>query len=66
MRMKIFRNGLQGRVSDGILVRSSMTVRGSADAANACVVREGFQRQLVAASGVRGKTLTARTLQVRP
>lgn len=66
MRVKILCNGLQGRVSDGILVRSSMTVRGRADAANACVVREEFQRQLLAASGARGKTVIARTLQVRP
>lgn len=66
MRIKIFRDGLQGKVSDGVLVRSSMLVPGSAGAAHAYMIQEGFLRQLVAASNVRGKALVARTAGARP
>ena len=49
MRMQIFRDGLQGKVSDGVLVRASMVVRNRGDAADAYGVQARFLRQLVAA-----------------
>ncbi len=57
MRMKIFRDGLQGRISDGILVRSSMLVRDAGDAATAYATQERFLRSLVNATRPRAPTL---------
>ena len=65
MRIKIFRDGLQGKVSDGILVRASTVVREDGDAARAYQVQEAFLRQLVAATDRRGHALVADTAQVR-
>jgi exosortase B len=65
MRMKIFRDGLQGKVTDGMLVRSSMLVHSSAGAANAYAVQERFLKQLVSASNMHGKALIARTTEVK-
>ena len=66
MRIKIFRDGLQGKVSDGILVRASTVVRDDADAPRAYRLQEGFLRQLVAATDRRGHALVADAAQVRP
>ena len=57
MRMKIFRDGLQGRISDGILVRSSMLVRDAGGAATAYAIQERFLRSLVNATRPRARTL---------
>lgn len=65
MRMKIFRDGLQGKVTDGMLVRSSMLVHSSAGAADAYAVQERFLNQLVSASNARGKALIVRTTEVQ-
>lgn len=65
MRMQIFRDGLHGKTSDGVLVRSSMLVRSSANAAQAYAVQDGFLRQLVASSNAHGKALVVKTPEVR-
>ena len=57
MRMQIFRDGLRGKVADGILVRSSMLVHDDAEAPAAYAVQQDFLRQLVAASNPRGHAL---------
>jgi hypothetical protein len=57
MRMKIFRDGLQGRISDGILVRSSMLVHDAGGAATAYAIQERFLRSLVNATRPRARTL---------
>lgn len=49
MRVKIFRDGLQGKISDGLLVRSSIIVSNAGEAKDAYAVQETFLRQLVAA-----------------
>lgn len=59
MRAKIFRDGLAGKVSDGILVRSSILVRDQAEAAGAYKVQEQFLSQLVAMTDPRGLALVA-------
>ena len=61
MRMQIFRDGLRGKVADGILVRASMLVRDDSEAAAAYTVQENFLRQMVAASDPRGHALVARS-----
>jgi len=60
MRTKIFRDGLQGKISDGILVRASMLVPDGAAAPAAYAAQEQFLRQLVAATDARGTPLVAR------
>ncbi len=60
MRMQIFRDGLRGKVADGILVRSSMLVRDDTEAPAAYAVQQDFLRQLVAASDARGHALVVR------
>lgn len=60
MRMKIFRDGLQGKVSDGVLVRSSMLVRDAADAPAAYVTQEHFLRSLVNAIHPRALALVTK------
>jgi exosortase B len=57
MRMKIFRDGLQGRISDGVLVRSSMLVRDAGGAASAYTIQERFLRSLINATRPRARTL---------
>jgi EpsI family protein len=59
MRMKIFRDGLAGKVADGILVRSSMLVRDDSEAPAAYAMQQGFLKQLVAAADPRGQALVA-------
>jgi exosortase B len=59
MRMKIFRDGLKGRVSDGILVRSSMLVRDAGDAPAAYATQERFLRSLVEATRPGTRALVA-------
>jgi len=59
MRMKIFRDGLHGKVSDGILVRASMLVRDDSEATASYAVQQDFLKQLVAAVGPRGHALVA-------
>ena len=61
MRMKIFREGLSGKIADGMLVRSSMLVRDDSEAAAAYALQQDFLRQLVAASDKGGKQLVAGT-----
>lgn len=58
-RMKIFRDGMAGKVVDGILVRSSMQIRDEADAAKSYAVQEGFLKQMVAAVVPDDKQLVA-------
>jgi hypothetical protein len=60
MRMQIFRDGLRGKVADGILVRSSMLVRDDSEAPGAYAVQQDFLKQLVAASDPRGHALVVR------
>ena len=59
MRMKIFRDGMGGKVVDGILVRASTQIRDADQAAKAYAVQEDFLRQLVAAADMREPTLVA-------
>lgn len=59
MRMKIFRDGLAGKVADGILVRASTLVRDQSETAAAYAVQQDFLRQLVAANDARGHALVA-------
>jgi exosortase B len=59
MRMKIFRDGLRGKVSDGILVRSSMLVRDADDAPAAYATQERFLRSLVNATRPGARALVA-------
>jgi exosortase B len=59
MRMKIFRDGLAGKVADGILVRASTLVRDQSETKAAYAVQQDFLRQLVAASDKRGHALVA-------
>jgi len=49
MRMQILRDGLNGQVADGILVRASTVTQGTADAAAAYATQDRFLAQLVAA-----------------
>jgi hypothetical protein len=46
-RLKIFRDGLHGVVTDGILVRASVIVRDAAEAPVAYHQQESFLRALV-------------------
>jgi exosortase B len=64
MRLAIFRDGLRGRISDGVLVRASMLVRSRAGAADAWDVQAGFLRQLVAAGKGRGAALVVKPAAV--
>ncbi len=59
MRMKILRDGLAGKVSDGILVRASMVIRDESEAADAYALEQQFLSQLVAAANPRGHALVA-------
>lgn len=49
-RAHIFKEGLKGRVTDGILVRASQRIRAEADAVNSFPLLDQFLAQLVAAS----------------
>jgi len=49
-RLHIFKEGLAGRIPDGILVRASMPIRSEAEANEAWPIIEGFLRDLVAAT----------------
>ncbi|MET0264245.1 MAG: exosortase B [Duganella sp.] len=66
MRMKIFKDGLHGKIADGILVRSSMLIHTEAEAAASYAVQQDFLRQLVTATGTRGKALVVAAASVRP
>ena len=60
MRMKILRDGLAGKVADGILVRASMTLRDESEAGAAYALEQQFLTQLVAAADAKGHALVAR------
>lgn len=59
MRGQIFRDGLAGKIDDGILVRASSLVRGDADAPQAYQLQARFLAQLVAATAAPGQLLVA-------
>jgi exosortase B len=59
MRMKIFQDGVGGRVDDGILVRASSLVRNETDAAGAYALQQHFLTDLVTAVNQPGQLLTA-------
>ena len=59
MRTKIFRDGLRGQVSDGVLVRASIAVRDPAEAPAAYAAQERFLRDLVGAVRPGARALVA-------
>lgn len=60
MRMQIFRDGLAGRIDDGILVRASSLVGGNRDAPAAYALQQQFLTQLVAATDAGANALVVR------
>ena len=60
MRMRIFRDGLAGRIDDGILVRASSVVGGNREAPAAYALQQQFLRQLVAATDAGAHGLVVR------
>lgn len=63
MRTKIFRDGLAGKVADGILVRASTLVHTDEEALQAYAVQEKFLAQLVSAVKPTAPALVASTLR---
>jgi exosortase B len=59
MRVKIFQDGVGGRVDDGILVRASSLVRSETDASAAYALQQRFLADLVSAVNQPGQLLTA-------
>lgn len=59
-RMHIFKEGLAGRVPDGILVRASQRVNSESDAGKAFPILEGFLADLVVATPVKARALMIR------
>jgi exosortase B len=59
MRVKIFKDGVAGRVDDGILVRASSLVGNEGDAASAYALQQRFLSDLVKAVNQPGQLLTA-------
>jgi len=59
-RMRIFRDGLAGKVDDGMLVRASTVVRDGREAAGAYALQQEFLSQLVAATGASGALVARR------
>jgi exosortase B len=59
MRTKIFRDGLGGKISDGMLVRSSIVVRDASEAPAAYATQQAFLRELVASVKPGARALVA-------
>jgi len=59
MRMKIFRDGLAGKLADGILVRASMVVRNESEAAQAYATQQKFLAEMVRVVDARAPALVA-------
>lgn len=59
-RLHIFKEGLAGRIPDGILVRASMPIRSEAEATEAWPVLDDFLRELVAATPDAARRLLVR------
>lgn len=59
-RMHIFKEGLQGRVPDGILVRASQRIRSTDEAKDSFPILDEFLQELVAASPATTKALLVR------
>jgi hypothetical protein len=55
--MKLLRDGLEGKVPDGILVRASSLMNDPAEADEAYRLQEDFLRDFVAALTPQGKAL---------
>lgn len=59
MRLQIFRDGLQGRIDDGILVRASSLIHGESQTAEAYALQQRFLKEMVAATSAGGPALIA-------
>jgi exosortase B len=60
IRMQIFRDGLAGKIDDGILVRASSVIRGDRNAPAAYALQQQFLTQLVAATDAGANALVVR------